>query len=464
MVKKSKVKKDKKDKKDKTRLKNKNKNKNIVVVNVNSHNKNKEEKHVPQAPVMPYVISTPQSQPIQSQPIIIQQPAQPNYLHYQPPNAVHLGSQNAVPINNNFQSPRRVPSAVRIPSANVIETQTELTGTELNETLQEYQNRISVLNNRLNAEQNIARRSEEDNQNQINALRERLQQDRDTIDDMNEFIANLRRERDETTSNAESLFNQLNRERMENQLLDNVYQEKLRLEEKSKHLLKEELFATQVEKNKLRFFIEDQERSRGKLIEGKPRQQSPIQDIRHSAEKNSIKNYVAPDAPVQPSLASAFRDTSPKQKTMDKYITPIQNTPSNYLDPNASNMQGPTPSSEPHQPQVELHRETPLNDPNQPQVELHNMKAQTTESTSNMKAQTTENADERTIQSAKSAKLDPEDRRELVSSLLQNHDFMAFMKTIRGFHPVPVKGGVELVVNKKKLPDKKVIELSERFL
>jgi len=445
-------KKEKKDKtkvkKDRTKLKNKNKikNKNTVVVNVNSHNKDKatENKNPGQPHMMPFVINAPQSQP-QSQPIIIQQPAQPNYLHYQPPNAVHLGSQNpvnaSVPMSNNFQSPRRMPA--RIPINNVVESKTEITGTGLNETLQQYQKRIEDLNNETEAFKEIARRSETESQKKINALQERLQEDRETIDDMNEFIANLRREKDETSSNAESLFLQLNKEREENQLLDRQYQERLKMEEENRHLLKEELFETQMEKNKLKFIIEDEERNRGKLIEGKRRQQSPNPDNRTPLPKNSIKNYVQENTPIPSSLETAFKPIHPaatqKQMTMDKYIAqPSQNRQSNFLDSNAT--QFTNPIVEPQKSRVD------------------SIEARDEVITPVSKS------------SKKNAKLYINDRRIMIESLLQNDQFLELLSTSKrdnrdGLQEVALDdGGFELNYKGKKISDRLLLDFGNKYL
>jgi len=455
MPKKEKKDKTKTAKKDKTKLKNKNKikNKNTVVVNVNSHNKDKATENKNPQPMMPFVINAPQSQP-QSQPIIIQQPAQPNYLHYQPPNAVHLGSQNpvnaSVPMSNNFQSPRRMP--VRIPISNVIETQTEITGTGLNETLQQYQKRIEDLNNETEAFKEIARRSETESQNKINALQERLQVDRETIDDMNEFIANLRREKDETTSNAESLFLQLNREREENQLLDRQYQDRLKMEEENRHLLKEELFATQMEKNKLKFIIEDEERNRGKLIEGKRKQQSPNPDNKTPLPKNSMKNYVQENTPMPTSLESAFKPINPaatqKQITMDKYIAPLsQNQQSNFLDSNAV----------PFTQQMEVQNASPspisLRPPSRTDI--------------------IEERDDVTVSplvkasKPKKKEMHPDDRRDLIKSLMGNKQFVDFLNTKKdaGLEAKQLRdGNYEIIANGKKVNYATLIDFGIKYL
>ena len=444
MPKKEKKDKTKTAKKDKTKLKNKNKikNKNTVVVNVNSHNKDKATENKNPQPMMPFVINAPQSQP-QSQPIIIQQPAQPNYLHYQPPNAVHLGSQNpvnaSVPMSNNFQSPRRMPA--RIPISNVIETQTEITGTGLNETLQQYQNRIEDLNNQTEAFKELAKRSEAESQNKINVLQERLQEDRETIDDMNDFIANLRREKDETTSNAESLFLQLNREREENQLLDRQYQERLKMEEENRHLLKEELFATQMEKNKLKFIIDDEERNRGKLVEGKRRQQSPNPDNKTPLPKNSIKNYVKENTPIPTSLETAFRPIHPaatqKQMTMDKYIAqPSQNQQSNFLDSNATQFTNPI-------------------------VEPQKSRAESLEARDEVVTPVSKS-------SKKNDKLHINDRRIMIESLLQNDRFLELLTTSKGnngFQEVALDdGSFELKYKGKRVSDRLLVDLGNKFL
>lgn len=439
-----------KNQKDRAKLKNKNKikNKNTVVVNVNSHNKDKamENKSPGQPHMMPFVINAPQSQP-QSQPIIIQQPAQPNYLHYQPPNAVHLGSQNpvnaSVPMSNNFQSPRRMPARIPI---NVVETKTEITGTGLNETLQQYQKRIEDLNNETEAFKEIARRSETESQKKINALQERLQEDRDTIDDMNEFIANLKREKDETTSNAESLFLQLNREREENQLLDRQYQDRLKMEEENRHLLKEELFATQMEKNKLKFIIEDEDRNRGKLIEGKRRQQSPNPDNKTPLPKNSI------NTPLPSSLETAFKPIHPaeikKQLSIHEYISPLsQNQQSNFLDSNAV----------PFTQQMEIQNASPsaisLRPPSRTDI---------IEESDNVTVSPLVKASK-----PKKKEMHPDDRRDLIKSLMGNKQFVDFLNTKKdaGLGAKQLRdGNYEIIANGKKVNYATLIDFGIKYL
>ena len=424
-----KVKKDKK-------IKIKNKNKNTIIVNVNSHNKRKAIQHKTDnknpPTQMPYVINN--SPPQQIQPVIIQQPVQPSYLHYQNPNPIHLASQNANPVNsvpvngyvsssNIFQSPRRIP--VRIPSNNVIETQTEITG----ETLEQYQNRLRDLSNQLITEEKLreedknnfldfreeALRQVEDKNSLINTLKSQVREERNNFDDMAIFIDRLRNENKDTSLKADSLFNQLNKEREENQLLNREFNERLKMEEEEKFLLKQSIVKNEMEKNKLRFIIEDHEKV-GVLREGR-KNNSPNPDIK--------ANELNKKAPLQPSLTSAF--ATPKQLTP---ISPIPMIESNYLDTTASNFKAT--------PQIIDEGEI-------------------------------------TIKSAKLNKFEKEgintadftqaDRETIIYSLLENPKFLAYIKSKKGLTVTALENGnFDLEFNKKQLGNQNVINLGLKYL
>ena len=453
-----KVKKEKKKVKNETKIKNKNKNKNIITVNVNSHNKKKTnpkatENKNPAPQMMPYVINAPQPQ--SQPPIIIQQPAQPNYLHYQPPNPVHLGSQNAsVPLSNNvFQSPRKIP--VRIPisnDSNAIQTQTELTGVGLSETLQNYQNRINDLYDQTEANQIIAKNNEEENLNLINALRDTVDAKTELVDDMNDYITNLRREK-------ESLFSQLNTERQENQLIDKEYQQKLKKEEDENYLLSSELFATQMDRNNLRLYIDEEERSRGKLREGKSRQLSPLPDNRTPLVQKSIRKYasedtplqpsltktfkpnlpldryVAENTPIQPSLSSAFRPINPAETTSKYIAEPTQNQQSDFLDPNATQFTNPVVE----QNTARADSIEPRNEPANPVV-------------------------------GKAIKKPPKiltdnERKDLIGLLFENENFLAHFHSTKGLEAVSLNdGSFELVYRNKRIADATLKDYRKRYL
>jgi hypothetical protein len=263
---------------------------------------------------MPYVINN--SPPQQIQPVIIQQPVPTNYLHYQNPNPIHLGSQNANPVNfsipanaygsssNIFQSPRRMP--VRIPSNNVIEIQTDLTGN----TLEEYQKRLEEDKNNFLKYREITSRD-------INSLQNRVNEDRYNIDNMTTYINKIKNENKDISSKADNLSIQLNKEREEKQLLDRQFNERLKMEDEEKFLLKKNIVKSEMEKNKLKFIIQDHEKV-GVLREGR-RNNSPKPDL---APKNS---------------------TEKKQTTINEYISPPPIKESNYLDTDASNLKATEP-------------------------------------------------------------------------------------------------------------------------
>jgi len=426
-------KKDKITKKEKTKIKNKNKNKNTVIVNVNSHNKRKaiqhktDNKNPPSQ--MPYVINNSPS-PQQIQPIIIQQPAQPSYLHYQNPNPIHLGSQNANPVNfsipanaygsssNIFQSPRRLP--VRIPSNNVIETQTDLTG----DTLEEYQNRLEEDRNNFLEYREITSRDIEKKENQINALKNSVNQERDNIDNMSAYINKIRNENKDLSSKADNLSIQLNKEREEKQLLDSQFNERLKMEEEEKFLLKQNIVKSEMEKNKLKFIIQDHEKV-GVLREGR-RNNSPKPDI---APRNSIEK---------------------KQIIINEYITPPPVKESNYLDTDAGNLKASEPVI------VELD-DRPMSDfPLLKEYEAK--KLQKKEKQINYQRQPI----------VESAELSVEERNSIIKLLIKNKDFIKKYGSGKSVTVTPLEeGNYELLLNSNKnqpISNKTLLSLAKTFL
>lgn len=420
-------------KKDKLKIKNKNKNKNTVIVNVNSHNKRKAIQHKTDSKnpptQMPYVINNSPSPQQQIQPIIIQQPAQPSYLHYQNPNPIHLGSQNAnpvnasipvnssvpvngyVPSNNIFQSPRRMP--VRIPPNNVIEIQTDLTG----DTLEEYQKRLEEDRNNFLEFREITSRD-------INALQNSVNEERNNVDDMATYINKIRNENKDLSSKADSLFNQLNKEREENQLLNREFNERLKMEEEEKFLLKQNIVKNEMEKNKLKFIIQDNEKV-GVLREGR-RNNSPKPDI---APKNSIEK---------------------KQTITNEYITPPPVKESNYLDTDAGNLKA-------SEPVIVEFEDRPMSD--FPVLKAYEAKKL-------QKKEKQINYQREPI--VESAELSVEERNSIIKLLVKNKDFIKKYGSGKSVIVTPLEeGNYELLLNSNKnlpISNKTLLSLAKTFL